>query len=155
MEIKITLFITLVLYAAVISQSFFYMLGMAGATRGMQINSYIEARQLLDKYLSHSLPFIYYGTLVASIALTAFCVTNPSGLLFISAVIALVALLIDMIVTIKGNVPLNREIRNWTNANYPANWNDFRSRWLSIYQLRQVANLTGFIALVAGIIFGI
>jgi hypothetical protein len=154
MEIKITLFITLVSYAIVISQSFFYLLAMTGAVKNMQVATYIESRKLLDSRLRKTLAGAYYFTLLASIALTAFCVTNPSGLLFISAIIALVALLADIFLTLKGNRPLNQVINTWTATSYPANWYDYRSRWFAFYTIRQIINLTGFIALVAGMVFG-
>ena len=155
MEIKITLFITFFLYAIVISQSFFYILGMSNATRNMQVNAYIQTRQLLDKNLRPSLTAVYYATLLASIALTAFCVTNPSGLLFICSVVALVALIADLGLTLKGNIPLNKIINSWTEKDYPADWNTYRSRWLSVYSMRQISNLIGFIALLTGMVFGI
>ena len=154
MEIKITLFITLLLYAFVISQSFFYILAMSRVTKSMQPVTYIESRQLLDKTLQSSLSLVYYLALAASIALTSFCVINPSGILFICSVISLLSLIIDVVLTLKGNVPLNKIINTWTASDYPANWKEYRSKWLAIYNLRQVANITGFISLLAGLIFG-
>ena len=154
MEIKITLFITLVLYAFVISQSFFYILAMSNVLKNMQPGAYIESRKLLDKNLSASLPVVYYSTLIASIALTAFCVINPSGLLFICSVIALAALLADVVLTIKGNQPINKTINTWSASDYPANWKEYRSKWFMVYNIRQVVNIIGFVSLLAGLVFG-
>lgn len=154
MEIKITLFITLLLYALVISQSFFYILAMSNVMKNMQPATYIESRKLLDKNLRISLLIVYYLALMSSIALTAFCVINPTGLLFFCSIIALVALLADVALTIKGNKPLNKTINTWTASDYPSNWEEYRSRWFSIYNIRQVLNITGFISLLAGLIFG-
>lgn len=154
MEIKITLFITIMLYAFVISQSFFYILAMSKVTKSMQPVTYIESRQLLDKNLQSSLSLVYYLTLAASIALTSFCVVNPSGFLFICSVISFVSLVIDVVLTLKGNVPLNKIINTWSASNYPANWKEYRSKWFSIYSIRQAVNITGFVALLAGLIFG-
>lgn len=154
MGIKIALFITFLLYAAVISQSIFYLLGMTSVTRRLQAATYIEARQLLDSSLRPTLSGVYYATLLSSIVLATLCVTNPSGLLFISAIVALLAIIIDIIITLKGNRPLNEIINSWSTATYPPNWNQYRNRWLTIYQARQVVNLTGFLALLTGMIFG-
>lgn len=154
MEIKITLFITLLAYAIVISQSFFYMLAMSNVMKKMQVTAFIEARQLLDKNLSVSLSAVYYAALGSTIALVAFCVTNPSGFLFISSVVALAALLADIAIILSGNKPVNREINSWTIANYPTNWTSYRQKWFSYYNIRQAINLTGFIVLLAGMVFG-
>jgi uncharacterized membrane protein len=154
MEIKITLFITLLMYAIVISQSFFYILAMSGTLKKMQAQTYIETRNLLTKKLETPLQVVYYTTLAASILLTAFCVVNPTGLLFITSVVALAALLADALLAVKGNIPLNNYINSWTTANYPENWQQYRSKWFSLYHIRQALNITGFIALLAGLIFG-
>jgi hypothetical protein len=154
MEVKITLFTTLILYAVVISQSFFYLLAMSNVTKSMQPATYIESRQLLDKNLQPNLRIVYYLTLASSFLLVSFCVTNPSGLLFICAMIALISLIADIALTLKGNVPLNKVINTWTIYNYPSNWKEYRSKWLSIYSLRQAANIIGFVSLLSGLIFG-
>ena len=154
MEIKITLFITVSLYAFVISQSLFYILAMSNVLKSMQPGTYIESRKLLDKYLSASLPLVYYSALIASISLTAFCVINPSGVLFICSAIALTALVADIILTIKGNKPINETINGWSASDYPANWKEYRSKWFMIYNIRQSANIIGFVSLLAGLIFG-
>ncbi|HEY6503891.1 MAG TPA: hypothetical protein VIZ28_07955 [Chitinophagaceae bacterium] len=154
MEIKITLFITLMLYAVVISQTFFYILAMTSVTKNMQPATYIESRQLLDKSLQNTLRNVYYLTLASSVLLVSFCVTNPSGLLFISAIAALVSLVADIALAMKGNVPLNKIINTWTTSDYPSNWKEYRAKWLSIYSARQVVNIIGFASLVAGLIFG-
>jgi hypothetical protein len=154
MEIKITLFITLLLYAFVISQSLFYILAMSNVLKNMQPATYIESRKLLDKNLRASLPVVYYLALIASIALTAFCVINPSGVLFIGSVIALAALLADLVLTIKGNRPINETINTWSASDYPANWKEYRAKWFMVYNIRQVANIIGFVSLLAGLVFG-
>lgn len=127
---------------------------MSRVTKSMQPVTYIESRQLLDKNLQSSLSVVYYLALAASIALTAFCVINPSGILFICSIISLVSLIIDVTLTLKGNVPLNKIINTWTASNYPANWKEYRSKWFVIYSIRQVANTIGFVSLLAGLIFG-
>lgn len=154
MEIKITLFITLILYAVVISQSFFYILAMSNVLKSMQPATYIESRQLLDRNLRSSLSLVYYLSLMASFALTAFCVVNPTGILFTCSIIALFALVVDLALTIRGNLPLNAIINSWTASNYPANWKEYRSKWFLIYNIRQAVNIIGFVSLLAGLIFG-
>ncbi|MBC7949813.1 MAG: hypothetical protein H7Y42_18155 [Chitinophagaceae bacterium] len=155
MEIKISLFITLVLYTAVTSQSLFYILAMSNVTKNMQPATYIESRKLLDKNLQHSLRTVYYLALASSIILVSFCVTNSSGLLFICSIVALIFLVLDIVLSLKGNVPLNKTINTWTSSNYPANWKEYRTKWFNIYTVRQTANIIGFLSLLSGLVFGI
>ena len=155
MEIKITLFVTLLMYAFVISQSFFYILAMSSTLKKMKAGTYIETRNLLTENLQTPLQLVYYGALGASLLLASFCVLNPGGWLFITSVIALVALLADVLLAVKGNVPLNKFINSWTSNNYPENWKHYRSRWFNLYHVKQALNITGFVSLLAGLIFGI
>ena len=155
MAIKITLFITLLMYAVVISQSFFYILAMSVTLKKMRAQTYIETRNLLTENLQAPLQIVYYTTLSASVLLTAFCVVNPGGLLFIASLIALVALVADALLALKGNIPLNKYINSWTSTDYPVNWQRYRAQWFNLYHIRQALNITGFVSLLAGLIFGI
>ena len=155
MLIKITLFITLVTYAFIVGQSFFYILAMSNATKKMGATSYIETRKLIDAELQSTLSLAYYLALAASILLTAFSVVNPSGILFISSVIALLALVIDIALAMKGNIPINKVINSWTTNRYPENWQLIRSRWFSLYHIRQAVNIVGFVGLLAGLVFSL
>ncbi len=155
MAIKITLFITVLMYAMVISQSFFYMMAMTGTLKKMQAATYIETRNLLTKKLETPLQIIYYSALASSLLLTAFSVVNPSGLLFKASFISLIILVADALLAVKGNIPLNKFINKWTPTAYPENWKEYRRRWFTLYHIRQVINITGFIILLMGFIFGI
>ena len=154
MEIRITLFINLVLYTFVISQSFFYLMGLSAATKNMQPATYIESRKLLDQQLTKSLSSVYYLALISSLALVTFCVINPSGLLFICSIVSLCALIGDVLLAVKGNVPLNRQINSWTQTDFPRDWSEYRSKWFRHYNKRQALNVIGFLSLLTGIIFG-
>ena len=155
MLIKITLFITLVTYAFIVGQSFFYILAMSNATKRMQATAYIETRKLIDEELQSTLSLVYYLALAASILLTAFSVVHPNGILFISSVIALVALVIDIAVALKGNIPINKTINSWSVNRYPDNWKQVRNQWFCLYHVRQGVNIAGFLSLLAALVFGL
>jgi hypothetical protein len=127
MEIRITLFIILLLYSVAASQHFFYLPSMGNAGRNMEDTTYIESRKLLDHRLSKTLTGAYDSTLPASIALNAFCVTNPSGLLIICSIVSPVSLPAGIVLRVKGNAPLNEIINIRTVSNYPDNWYSYRT----------------------------
>lgn len=155
MLIKVTLLITMLLYAFIVAQSFFYILAMSKASKKMKAAAYIETRQLIDHQLRTTLSLVYYSAVTASIALIAFCVVNPGGLLFTCAIIALGALIVDVVLALSGNVPLNRTIDTWTSTAYPQNWQQVRAKWFTLYHIRQAFNIGGFIILLFGIVFGL
>ncbi len=154
MAIKITLFITILMYAFVISQSFFYLMAITATLKKMQATSYIETRNLLTKNLETPLQLVYYAALASSLLQTSFSVVNPSGLLFKASFVSLIILVVDVLLAVKGNIPLNKFISSWTSSSYPDNWKDYRNRWFALYHKRQVLNIAGFITLLIGFIFG-
>lgn len=79
---------------------------------------------------------------------------TPAGLVFITATIALLALLAEILLTLKGNLPINDVINTWSADSVPANWAAFREKWFTIFQYRQIASITGFISLLIGAVFG-
>ncbi len=62
-------------------------------------------------------------------------------------------LIIDIIITIKGNMPINNIINSWSMENYPSDWRDYRSKWLFYFTQRQIATTAGYISLVTGLAF--
>ena len=150
---KALLFINLLGYAFIASQAFFYLLAMANAQRHLRAPAYVELRNLLDKNLNVRFRIVYYTVLVTSPLVCVLTARNTASLLFMTSAIACIALFIDVFVMMKGNMPLNRLIRSWTPENYPDNWEAYRAEWLRYYQLRQVAAITGFLSLLAGVIF--
>jgi hypothetical protein len=153
MMLKGLIFINLLGYAFITAQAFFYLLAMTSAQRNLRAPAYVELRNLLDKQLNTYLRIVYYTVLVSSALLCVFTACKTASLLFMTSVIACIALWVDVFVMMKGNLPLNKLIQSWTPENYPDNWQEYRAEWLKHYQLRQVAAITGFLSLLTGAVF--
>jgi uncharacterized membrane protein len=154
MMLKLLMLINLLGYAFVVSQPLFYLLAMGDAQKRLQAPAYVELRNLLDSNLMVKNRIVYYAVLVTSPLTCIFNLHHPEGLLFITSVIACVALWIDVYLMFKGNLPLNRFIQTWTPHDYPPNWERYRALWFSYYHRRQVACMIGFTSLVIGLVFG-
>ncbi|MGE5106530.1 MAG: hypothetical protein ACM3H8_03230, partial [Sphingobacteriales bacterium] len=88
MEIKIVLFINLLAYSFIVSQSFFYIIALEDVQRNMQPLAYIELRKLLDKNFRAKFKYLFYATLVTSPLLAILAFVNNQNILFICALIA-------------------------------------------------------------------
>lgn len=154
MTTRIILLFTLLAYSIIVSQSFMYILSLKHVQLNLDANAYIELRKLIDASMRANFKYVIYAALLTNLALVLSTIKNPGGLLFISASIALVALIIDVLLTVKGNLPINDTINTWSSNSYPANWEEYRAKWLSIFQYRQIASITGFISLLIGAVFG-
>ena len=154
MTTKIIFLLTLLSYSMIAGQAFMHMLALKHAQLSLEANAYIELRKLVDASMRVSYKYVIYAALLTNILLVLANIKNPGGLVFITAAIALVALIAEILLTLKGNLPINDVINTWSANNYPTNWADFRTKWFDIYQYRQVANIIGFISLLAGVVFG-
>ncbi|HTE09470.1 MAG TPA: hypothetical protein VK645_00845 [Chitinophagaceae bacterium] len=153
MEIKINLLITILLYSIIVSQSVSYIISLRDVQQNMTAAEYIVFRKLTDKNFRSKFRPVIYASLVSNLLLVVLCGIHFNGLLFTGAAVAFVGLLTDIIITIKGNLPVNNIINTWTPEKYPENWADYRRYWLQVFCKRQVANLTGFVSLLAAAIF--
>jgi uncharacterized membrane protein len=130
------------------------MLSLKQVQLNLGANSYIEIRKLIDISMRPSFKYVIYTALVANVLLVILSVKTPNSLVFITATIALVALVTEIMLTLKGNLPINDIINTWSIDTIPANWTAIREKWFTIFQYRQIASITGFISLLIGAVFG-
>jgi hypothetical protein len=154
MATQIVFFIALLAYSFIVSQSFMYILALKKTQLNLSVSSYIEFRKLIDAGMRSNFKYAIYISLLANLLLLILTINNPVSLVFITSTIAFVALVADTWITVKGNLPVNDIINSWTTDNYPSNWMDYRTKWLTIFQYRQVLNITGFVSLLIGVVFG-
>jgi len=147
---KTTYFVYLLCYVLVSSQLLFYLFILTDALRPVSLSNFIELRKSVDFLAEHRLRVLYYVSLPLSIATVALLAPNRTSPLFITAVISCLCLLIDMAFALKGNMPINAQINNYT-PNSGTNWEALRQQWLTFMQYRGVAIAIGITSLLAGL----
>ena len=153
MATQIILLFDLLLYSIIAAQSISYIISLTDVQQKMNVNEYIVFRKLTDKNFRLKYAKVVYATLLSSLALVIITIMHFNLLLLVCAVIALLAFVIDIMITVKGNLPINDIINTWTAESYPANWNEYRQKWLDFFRLRQIVNLVGFVSLLLGVVF--
>ena len=154
MTTKIIFTITLLAYAMIAGQAFMYILSLKQVQLSLDANTYTEIRKLIDASMRASFKYVIYTALLANVLLVIATAKNPGSLVFITATIALVALVAEILLTLKGNLPINDIINTWSADTIPANWAAIRDKWFTIFQYRQIASITGFVSLLIGGVFG-
>ena len=150
---KIILLLTLIAYSVVVSQPFMYILALKNTQLALGGSSYTEVRQLIDANMRDTFKYVVYAVLLANLALVIVNLKAPLSVPFITALIAFIALIVDILLMVKGSMPLNEVINTWSPENYPVNWKDIRQQWFTVFQYRQIANGIGFLSLLAGVVF--
>jgi hypothetical protein len=154
MSNKIILLITLLAYSIIVSQSFMYILALKDVQLKLEFNTYTEIRKLIDFSMRANFKYVIYAALLGNILLVISNIKTPGSLIFITSTISLIALIADVLLTLKGNLPINDIINTWSLDNYPKNWSEIRMQWFNIFQYRQIVNITGWISLLIGAVFG-
>lgn len=153
MTTKIILTITLLAYSVIASQAFMYMLALKDVQLNLQGSTYTIIRQLIDTFMRNNLKYVIYAALLSNLLLMLSEIKTPGSLQFITASIAFIALVIDVVLTLKGNLPINNIINTWSADTYPSNWMQYRDQWFVIFGYRQLAVISGFVSLLIGTVF--
>ena len=154
MTTKIIFLITLITYSIIVSQSFMYILALKQVQLNLEEGPYTQLRKLIDTSMRRNFKYVIYAALIANLLLIISTGKNPGSLVSITAIIAFITLIADTLLSVKGNLPINGIINTWSPGNLRANWAHYRTKWFAVFQYRQVANITGFVSLLMGAVFG-
>ncbi len=154
MLVKVVFLFTLLAYSIIVSQSFMYILALKNVQFTLEANSFIELRKLIDVNMRDNFKYPVYAALFTSLLMVILTIKNPTSLLFITVAIAFIALIADTLLMMKGNLPINDVINTWSADNFPKNWSEYRAKWFTVFQYRQIANILGFVSLLIGAVFG-
>jgi len=102
----------------------------------------------LDKNLGAIMGVLFPATMLALIAVSVLSFGHPVG--FALTVAAFALFLVALVVTAAVEVPIVKQIRDWTDDTMPANWEALRDRWVSFHLLRVIPGIAGVVLLVAG-----
>jgi hypothetical protein len=151
--IRIAIISNLIAYSIVASQPLAYMVVMGRAQRALSPAAYIELRQCINPVMTRRVPVIYLSTLATVLLLLVLSlrIGNWSGI--VTATVALLCLVIDILFMLRENVPINGVIDQWSTTNYPEDWEHYRTKWFAIFAYRQVVLLVGFFSLLVGAVF--
>jgi len=150
----IVLFVTLLLYSIIVSQSFSYIISQRQVQQAMDGEAYLQFRKLTDRLFQQRYRPVMYAGLLSNLALVMVSALSADKWVLISATTAFFALVADAMVTVKGNLPINAIINQWTEETLPTDWQQYRRRWLQVYSIRQVLSIVGYCSLLAAAVFG-
>jgi hypothetical protein len=135
------LFVTIV----IASQGIFYLLGLAEALSNVSVATFAETRKTIDDAIANRLRILYYAALLSGIIVLIFSRNELSGKVFICTLIATVLIVIDIVMALKGSIPINTAFKQYPNGN--TNWAGLQAHWLKLIYYRGVLSATALILL--------
>jgi hypothetical protein len=115
----------------------------------LSASQYMAMHQMRDKTFARVMPVMALATLVLVTA-SAALVIDP-GLPRIAAACTIALLVVDTMLTVARQLPLNRQIQSWTEATIPANWTNIRDRWAAQHRTRALLGVTAFACLLPAV----
>jgi hypothetical protein len=128
---KILAFFNVLFYSLIAGQGFYMLLGGSKALRQLSVGAFIEQRQSVNKAIAQNLSISYLLTLVYSGSYIFLLVWNKASQLQVAAaILAFLLFLADLLLAVRGNVPLNKEIDSWQAHAHPMDWTTHRDLWI-------------------------
>ena len=150
--LAVATFTTLVLFALVVSQPLFYLVALGPAAGALSASAYVELRQRINAIMNVRLVPLYGATLASTLLLVWLALARGERLLGAAALIALAGLVVDAVLAVRKNVPINTQMDGWSATNVPADWETHRARWTAAFATRQVVLTIAYGTLLAGVV---
>jgi hypothetical protein len=154
MPSKLLLLLALLAYSVIASQSFMYLLTLEHVQLSLGGAGYVELRKLIDAGMHKGFKRWVSAAALSTLAVVLTHADDPLGLRFLAASIALMGLVVDALLAVKGSLPINAAINTWSPDHFPSDWAEYRARWFTVFRYRQVASLGGFASLLVAAVFG-
>ena len=110
-------------------------------------SAWTTEHQTMDALFSRVMPIFWNGTII--VLLVATFLNRGSARWLFGAAAAL--FLISLLVTVRVEVPMNRQITLWNPSAPPADWAAIRDRWLSFHRVRTVSGIIAFLCSLFGL----
>ena len=136
------------------SQGIFYILGLAQAVKKISIQAFAEQRNAIDDSIAIKLKFLYYSALVVGIVVLILIRNEYSSLRFLCIALSTFFTLIDILLALRFNIPINNAFRSYPKAH--VDWNGLRATWVKFLIIRGLFSIAAMIMLLfAGSLMGL
>lgn len=150
--LKLIEFVYLASYVIISSQLIYYLLVMSDALKLISIDNFMELRKTIDPIFKKRLSFVYYACLSLNIVLLVMRRGDLFSISYAALIVAFLCLVADLLIAIKGNIPVNNHITNYVSGSIEYNWHALRKDWLNYITWRGIANFIGMLSLIAGML---
>jgi uncharacterized membrane protein len=137
--LKIVLLCQLIGFGVIAGQSFYYLVCFSKVLQELPAREYILMRQTIDRHIGAPFRFVYLFLLVSCVLVIILGARNYWWYA------AMLLFLLDLVLALKGNNPINKIIAGWNAEAPPVDWAVYRDRWAKIFVWRQVLAIGSFV----------
>lgn len=139
---------TLLAYTLVMSQPLFFAFALGRASLALSGPAYAELRQRINASITKPLVVVYAITFLACLSVAALAAKEGATTTAVGVELAALTLVVDLVLAVKGNVPLNAAMDQWDPAALPPDWATKRAAWHRVFAVRQVVLCVGYVVFV-------
>lgn len=153
MVLRISLFVHISLTALLTGLHFGSALYYNPGLDGLPADVFIRAQQPIEEMFSASMPVFMAATVASAVPVTWLLrQARVSMSVFLLFVLGFAFLVIQLAITLAGNVPINEQISSWSPDNPPSQWQEIRDQWNLFNNLRTAFLLAALWVQLAGLI---
>jgi hypothetical protein len=112
---------------------------------------YVAMHRMRDKTFRRVMPVLGLTTLALVLLSVLFAI--GSGLPFALGGAAATLLVLDIVITVTRQVPINVRIQGWTDATIPVDWSRTRDQWANQHLIRTTICLVAYVCFLAAALF--
>jgi uncharacterized membrane protein len=117
------------------------------AMHSLPPTTYVLVKQAFDVSYPRFMKPLQIACLLTTVALTIAAAVDGATTRLILAALATVAVLTNIIVTVRGDLPINNAMATWTPDAPPGDWESHRARWDFFNSIRTTAAITALVLL--------
>ncbi|RYY93685.1 MAG: hypothetical protein EOO11_19300 [Chitinophagaceae bacterium] len=152
MAIPLLRLLHLLLYFVVAVQLVYYLYLMGDALQQVSIGAFLEERRIVHPLVMKRHQAVYYACLATSVLMLFLAWRERTALGFVPHAIALLCLVADIVIAMKGNGPINTQIQAAVAAP-GTDWEALRTQWLTLIKTRGAVISAGMLALFIGLVW--
>ena len=150
-RIKLIQFIAVVLLMLVTGLFWGTWFSMTRSIITFSDTEFIHIGKTIIKNVANPMRIIMPSCIIFILASLWFYPQKKSGGFYFN-IIALMLILISLFITVGIEVPIDNQIKHWTDSTIPFEWETIRSRWAFYHSFRTFTSLGSFISFMVSIL---
>ena len=148
--LKPTLFVSVMLYVLVAGVMWGTWISLARTMTDYDADTFLADGQHMIDNLATVMAVLMIAAVVVGLAAIALLFRAGSTTAGWLAAVALLLTIGVLVITLAVEVPIDNQIKTWTTATLPADWQDIRARWSVFHTVRTFLSLGAVAAAVGG-----
>ncbi|WP_043097016.1 anthrone oxygenase family protein [Kallotenue papyrolyticum] len=152
LSLRIAQFVNVLLLALVTGVFWGTWLGLSRSMAALSPQTFVEVGHVMIANLGPVMAILMPLALLSTIPVLWLQARWRSRILY-ATLAGLALFVVALLITLIVEVPIDNQIRAWTVATLPADWQALRDRWEVFHELRSWASVVGLALIVGGALF--